>query len=77
MKTLGGYKITEFKKLSKTDSEYENILINNYTFLKPQIYSGVVDDPKCGTNLVLWNEDGKCSNYSREDCFIDVSKLKL
>lgn len=64
METKGGYEIKEFKKLE---------IPLNRGILKPMIYSGIIFDPNPFINRdieLLWNEDGKCANYSREDCFI-------
>lgn len=63
MKTIGGYLITEFKKL---DKEVERGL------LEPHIYGGYHN------NLyVTWDKFGRVSNQARwHDCNIDISTLK-
>ncbi len=77
MVTIGGYEIESFRKLE--------IPINNGN-LEPHVYSGkVVDVPtllnkktgktECQTYEITWDRFGRCSNWNRKDCFIDVDLL--
>ncbi len=69
MKTLGGYEITNFKKLKKPKEVQKGILL-------PILYSGRIYDPISKVELdIHWNTAGKCSNYARKDCFIDLNDL--
>ena len=68
MKTIGGYEITEFKQLESPQEKHP--------FLKPNIFSGVVNDPITKKKVVvLWNEDGEYNNsITRKDCNIKIGR---
>lgn len=71
MKTKGGFIITNFIVLK------EPLRIS---ILEPFIYKGTItgniyNRDECIDVHVLWNKYGKCSNYNREDCFIDDESL--
>lgn len=74
MFTKGNYKIENFKKL--------DVPIKR-GILEPHIYSGKVLDLPNGYNKgtytceITWDKFGRCSNWLRQDCFIDVSKIKV
>lgn len=63
--TVAGYPVTDFKKLETPTKRGWP--------LKPLIYVGTVHVPDLGDTKVEWNEDGKCANYIRNDCFIDTT----
>lgn len=78
MKTKGGYEVQDFKKLETP--------INN-GILEPHLYEGIVKDvPKMISQgesnwkviggeaedmKITWDQFGRCSNWNREDCFIE------
>lgn len=67
--TTGGYPITDFKKLDppvKWGSTKGNYALPDF------VYEGQVDIPKYGKLTIQWTGEGKCSNYSRKDCFINL-----
>ena len=68
MKTNGGYKVVNFKKLEKEIKR---------GILESHIYEGIVDVPNFygETNQkVTWDRFGRVSNPNRwHDCSIDVS----
>lgn len=72
MKTKGNFKIENFRKLDEPVKR---------GLLEPHIYSGkVIDVPKIyaegfDTYEITWDKFGRCSNWNREDCFIDVDNL--
>lgn len=71
MKTLGGYDVINFKKL-KTPID-RNVL-------EPHIYEGIIVNLKRydGENkdqYLTWDKFGRCSNFERRDCFIDINKI--
>lgn len=69
MKTLGGYTIEKFKRLKKPIERQKGILL-------PLIYQGMIFDPLLKKDVeIQWNALGKCSNYQRQDCFIDLNKI--
>ncbi len=70
MKTKGGYEIENFRKL---EEPIENGI------LESQIYSGLVKQVPWRTGgfrpenqEITWDRFGRCRNWGREDCFIDV-----
>lgn len=72
-KTIGGFEIKDFKVLEKPIDRQ---------ILEPHIYEGTIVLPiKIGNNETIkdvyctWDRFGKCSNWERGDCFIDVSGL--
>jgi hypothetical protein len=75
MKTLSGLEIENFKKI-------ENPIKNG--ILETHIYEGTIKNvpskyakenpPR--DYYCTWDKLGKCSNYQREDCFIDPEKAK-
>jgi len=63
MKTKGGFIIENFRKL-ETPIEHG--------ILEPHIYEGLVKNiPTVKNNR--WDKFGRCSNFQREDCFIEVT----
>lgn len=74
MFTKGNYKIENFKKLDEPIKR---------GILEPHIYSGkVIDVPHVwkegvGSYEITWDKFGRCNNWNREDCFIDVSKINV
>lgn len=71
METKGKYKITKFRQIPPDDRG----------ILEPHIYEGFVKDipttlGKKESYKVTWDRFGRCSNWAREDCFIDVENLK-
>src|SRR6185312_8636093 len=63
MKTIGNYEISNFHQIG-TPVDRGN--------LKPLIYSGDIYDPVTKAETIInWDEDGKCSNWKRSDCFIN------
>lgn len=72
MKTLGGYNIINFKKL---DTPIENGI------LEAHIYSGTVLGVPShidghSTNFdITWDKFGRCQNWQRKDCFIDMNYI--
>lgn len=75
--TIGGFEIKNLKLL-KTSIERG--------VLEPPIYEGTIknlninpaqDIPDVRDVYCTWDKYGKCSNWSREDCFIDVFNLHL
>jgi len=83
MKTLGGYNVKDFKLLDK---------IIDRSNLEPLIYEGIVENcpfplddhkhDKVGDHeyykdvIVCWDKNGKCSNWNRNDCFINVNDIE-
>lgn len=73
MKTLGGNDVTRFAKLDKPIDRGN---------LKPFIYKAKVLNIMISIvsyPVDLWieyDEDGKCANHERSDCFIDPKYLK-
>lgn len=71
-KTIGGFEIKDFKVLEKPIDRH---------ILEPHIYEGTILKSHKDTegNYVdtycTWDRFGKCSNWKRSDCFIDVSGL--
>lgn len=68
MKTKGGFIIENFKTL-ETPIEHG--------ILEPHIYGGLVKnvpttDDKFEDFVITWDKFGKCSNWKRSDCFIEV-----
>lgn len=74
-KTIGGFEIKDFKVLEKPIDRH---------ILEPHIYEGTIVLPrKTGHNETIedvyctWDRFGKCSNWERGDCFIDVRNTML
>ena len=74
MKTRGNYEIENFKVLRKP--------VRNGNLEEPHIYSGkvlkvpdMIGNGECSTFNITWDKFGRCSNWSREDCFIDVNNI--
>lgn len=75
--TIGGFEIEDLKLL---ETPVERGV------LEPHIYEGTIKsinvNPAQGVPDILdvyctWDKYGKCSNWSREDCFINVFNLYL
>ena len=72
MRTKGGFIIQKFRKLKKPISNGN---------LEPFIYTGFVKkitmpDGEDLDMVVLWDKLVRCANHSREDCFIEVPKIR-
>lgn len=72
MKTNGGFKIKNFKELKKPIK---------HGALEPHIYEGLVKNvPTIGDKkedyLITWDKFGRCANWNRSDCFINVKEIK-
>lgn len=68
MKTIGDYPVENFEKL-KTP-------IKRSYPLKPFIYKGEIIDYRFNQRvLCYWDEDGKCANYNRSDCYLMIKDL--
>lgn len=72
MKTKGGFTIENFKIL---EAPIE------HGILEPHIYTGLAKNvPRTGDDsrdyLLTWDKFGRCSNFQREDCFIEVSEIE-
>ena len=71
-KTIGGLEIKDFKVLEKQIDRH---------ILEPHIYEGTIlkSHKDWHGNYVdqycTWDRFGKCANWKRSDCFIDVSGL--
>ena len=71
-KTIGGLEIKDFKILDKPIDRH---------ILEPHIYEGTIlkshkdADGNYVDQYCTWDRFGKCSNWQRSDCFIDVSSL--
>ena len=71
-KTIGGLEIKDFKILDKPIDRH---------ILEPHIYEGTIlkshkdTDGNYVDQYCTWDKFGKCSNWKRSDCFIDVSGL--
>lgn len=71
-KTIGGFKIKDFKVLEKPIDRH---------ILEPHIYEGTILNSHKDVNgnyvdqYCTWDRFGKCKNWKRSDCFIDVSGL--
>lgn len=72
-KTIGGFEIKDFKVLEKPIDRH---------ILEPHIYEGTIVLPRKKDHnetiedvYCTWDRFGKCSNWKRSDCFIDVSDL--
>jgi hypothetical protein len=71
-KTIGGFEIKDFKVLEKPIDRH---------ILEPHIYEGTIlkshkdTDGNDVDQYCTWDRFGKCSNWKRSDCFIDVSGL--
>jgi len=68
MKTKGGFIIENFKTL---ETPIERGI------LEPHIYEGLVKNIPTVKNkkedfVITWDKFGRCSNFQREDCFIEV-----
>ncbi len=67
MKTKGGFEVKNFKKL---DVPIERGMLN------PHIYEGLVMDvtmnDKKENIIITWDKLGKCANFQRSDCFIEI-----
>jgi hypothetical protein len=73
MKTTGGFEIINFRKLEKPIE---------FNIKEPHIYEGNILNLNRGHEVVgiqycTWDKFGRCSNWKREDCFIDVKNIKL
>lgn len=72
MKTIGEHIIENFQKLDKP--------MERGGMLKPFIYQGTIKNLPLFDNvediIVYWDEDGKCANMGRRDCFIDINDSK-
>lgn len=72
-KTVGGYNVEDFKILDQPVKR---------GILPEHIYSGTIKDVPSPHGVPTkdyyceWDAIGRCSNYERKDCFIDVSTLK-
>lgn len=71
MKTKSGHEIQNFKKLE--------IPIDRH-ILEPHIYEGTIINLDSGfgekDTYCTWDKFGRCSNFRRSDCFIDVSEAE-
>lgn len=75
MKTKSGLQVKDFKKLK---TPIENGI------LEPHIYEGTILNVPTKTThnetfrdfYCTWDKFGRCSNFNRQDCFIDVSKAE-
>ena len=68
MKSKGGFIIKNFKKL-ETPIKHGN--------LNQHIYEGIIKDVPTYNGKkedfnTTWDAFGKCSNWKRSDCFIDI-----
>lgn len=63
LKTSGGYQITDFKIMDKPIDR---------GILFPMLYSAIVHFPFGEAAEVFYTKEGKCSNYTRSDAFIDI-----
>lgn len=66
-KTRGGYKVDDFRELESPIS---------HGILEPHIYEGILRNVpnisgKTKDITLTWDRFGRCSNWNREDCFID------
>lgn len=67
--TLGGFIVEEFKKLDKPLKR---------GILKPHIYEGYIlncNDKE--RQYCTWDDLGRCGNFSREDCFINIASMNV
>lgn len=69
MTTKGGYEVIKFKQLE------EPIVSSHY--LEPHVYEGIVKNCPFGDNIkqdiyLTWDKLGRCNNWSRTDCFIEI-----
>jgi len=71
MKTKAGFEIKDFKKLEQPIDRH---------MLEPHIYEGTIVGLEYGTRKAdthcTWDKFGKCSNFQREDCFIDIAEAE-
>lgn len=65
MKTIGGYTIRNFTILPMPMEK------NCRTFH----YQGVIEDCWIADVKTHWDEEGRCTNLSREDCFINLDDV--
>lgn len=63
--TKGGFPITKFKMMAQPEK-----IVSKDTL----IYSGMVDLPNVKGIEIRWDENGKCANTDRPDCFIEIVK---
>jgi hypothetical protein len=67
MKTKGGFKVKNFKKL---DVPIERGMLD------PHIYEGLVMgvtmNDKKENIIITWDKVGRCANFQRSDCFIEI-----
>ena len=64
--TKGGFKITNFKELEQPIER---------GMLEPMIYIGNVKTTDLDTVEIMWDKLGRCSNWDRPDCFIDINLI--
>lgn len=71
VRTNGGFIIENFEILEEPIPKFSG----------PHIYGGLVKDVPIADHkedfYITWDENGRCSNKSRKDCFIDVSFLSF
>jgi hypothetical protein len=72
MKTKGGFEIENFKILKNP--------IENH-ILESHIYGGDIIDFEYSSNTIIkryyctWDKFGRCTNWNRSDCFIDIKDI--
>ena len=84
MKTLGGYNVKDFKLLDKIIDRnilepliYEGIVENcPFPLDKTYMQIKVSNHEYYEDVIVWWDKNGKCSNYNRYDCFINIDDIK-